>query len=110
MSDTDIWGLHTQLAPFIARCLTDYFSYDRHGIPGGAIPYHINVSIGAEGWNEVLKEMIFSFEFLLRKNDRRFLKKHFAINDYTAELEPEIRKRVQRGFDLFGVYYTALWD
>jgi hypothetical protein len=109
ISSADIWGLHTQLAPFIVRSLTAFLNYNRHCTAPG-MPDNIRGVGSVEVWDDVLKEMIFSFEFLLRKNDRRFIKKHFAANDYTAELEAEARKRVQQGFELFGIYYTNLWD
>ncbi|MDR1180447.1 MAG: hypothetical protein LBL13_00495 [Bacteroidales bacterium] len=109
ISSADIWGLHTHLAPFIIWCLTNFLNYNRHGTIGGIMPDEVGTG-AVEVWDDVLKEMIFSFEFLLRKNDRRFIKKHFAANNYTAELEAEARKRVQQGFELFGIYYTDLWD
>ncbi|MDR2382778.1 MAG: hypothetical protein LBD76_02715 [Prevotellaceae bacterium] len=109
VADTNIWGLQTQLSPFIVRCLTDYLIHARSGT-ARVSPHLDHSKYRREAWDYAQKEMIFAFEFLLHKNDRRFIKKHFSANNYTAEVDAKARKRAQKGFELFGIYYQTLWD
>jgi hypothetical protein len=107
--DADIRDLHTYLVPFIVRCLTDFLNSYRHGMPA-VIPHYIPNEFGGEVWEDMLKEMIFAFEFLQHKNSRRFVKKYFSTNRYNAELKAKALQHVQRGLTLFGIYYLDLWD
>lgn len=95
---------------------------------------------GSEGWENALREMLFAFDFYAnadsgnKKQEKKFYKrwnlenpfeekeenKHISsidfLNDgervfyHNFELEQKYYKRAQKGAELFGKYFTSLWD
>jgi hypothetical protein len=60
----------------------------------------IQDGFSAEAWDDILDEMIFAFEYV-------------GSDDPTIDLSKETEEyqnRVNKGFELFGKYFRALWD
>lgn len=53
-------------------------------------------------WNWVLDEMIWSFEQLATDKEEKFIE--------DKEERDKYEEKLQKGFDLFGKYYQAMWD
>lgn len=95
---------------------------------------------GSEGWNNALREMLFAFDFYANadsgnkkkekkfyerwnlenpfeeKEENKYISSIVFLNDkdgvfyHNFELEQEYYKRAQKGAELFGKYFTSLWD
>jgi hypothetical protein len=103
----DTWSLDTTLAHIIVPCLKQ-LKGTQHGagdVDDADVPAALRSTAAPptksgvddnhfKRWDYVLDQMIWSFERLL-END---------------EPEGEEYKRMRRGFQLFGKYYTNLWD
>lgn len=84
--ESDLWNLDHSLAKLILPRLKA-FAKNTHGYPG---------SSSEEQWAEDLRTMIAAFEVLA--SDRCW--------DIRSERE---EAEIQRGLDLFGTYFRALW-
>ena len=83
-----------------------FFEIDLKDIPTELISEN-SESIKIEHWQWVLSEMIFAFDSLEGgPNENR--ESEYSIRRDWDGLD-EYQKRVQRGFFLFGKYYTHLW-
>ena len=85
----DTWNMDHTLAMIIVPMLKQ-LKETTHGYPS-------NFSSHDE-WNAVLDEMIWAFEAIVRDE-------YILADDYKATMD-----RIQRGTELFGKYYTNLWD
>ena len=83
--DTETWNLQTTISKFVLPRLK-WFK-ERH--------YDHPCDITFERWNEILDNMIFSFEYYAR--------------DEFKSISDEDFKRVKEGMKLFGEYYGDLW-
>lgn len=64
--------------------------------------------LGHKQWQNILDKMIWSFEQMtVRDRDHQFHKKGKGFNQKEYK---EYYERIQEGLDLFGKYYTNLWD
>lgn len=119
-SDVEIWNLETSLSRPILKKLKAFKNSNRHGYPKDLTP---------ELWESILDEMINGFTFLyeeggITKEYQDFLNKKWdsKFNEIKVDvsLEEEGNKLreinnkkcedAQKGIELFGKYYTNLWD
>lgn len=83
--DTETWSLKTTIAKFVLPRLKGF--KERH--------FDHPCDITFEKWDEILDEMIFSFEYYAK--------------DEWKPISDEEFKRVEKGMKLFGEYYGDLW-
>lgn len=99
----DTWNMDQTLALIIHPMLVQ-LKRTTHGYPN---------DLTEERWNEILDEMIWSFEQKI-KHDDPFDACHDKCANYgdpvcKACLD-ETQERMSNGFKLFGEYYENLWD
>lgn len=82
----DVYDFYCYLAP---KILVGLKTFKAKG-------YSHPANLTFEEWNEMLDDMIYSFQAVVDGKDG------FSLND-------EEYKRYERGFKLFGEWYTALW-
>lgn len=125
IDDYDVWNMDTTLALIILPMLHK-IKQDKHGSPlvqDMDVPDHLKSILDTQRidvwdidcyhhdrWNWVLDEMIYSFN---SKVDDRW-DDQFWVGDVYEGTHDHIAHdaamlRVQRGFELFGKYYSGLW-
>lgn len=119
----DTWSMDYTLAPIILPMLKQ-LKENKHGAPDvdpEDVPeelratteeYHQYKREGEtdpkffERWDWVMDQMIYSFEYKVKKDD---LFMYFDPHEEYDEMQAE-QERISNGFRLFGKYYEALWD
>ena len=91
--DRELWDLDHTFASFILPRLKAFKTYTS-GYPS---------VLTEKEWNHILKDMIYSFELVVAREE-------FPPIEYTEEQKKLWRKRKQRGLNLFGKYFSHLWD
>jgi len=114
-SDVDLYRLDLHISKILLSKLEAFRKHNLHVSPTGKI----------ETWLIILDEIIFAFKWNIYINWGRNLQKeknfyihYFGINDtdldYWLYSDSEIVKkaaaRAQKGFELFGKYFTCLWN
>jgi hypothetical protein len=114
--DYDIWDMNTTIGHIILPMLI-MIRDKKHGAPyvdNEDVPEHLRSYYADDGkvdehhfarWDYVLDEMIFAFDYEVNDKEHQYLSQSpMDVETYYA-----VQKRVQRGFELFGKYYTGLW-
>jgi hypothetical protein len=96
-SPHEIWSLDREIVKFILPRLK-YFRNHLNGYPGD----HTE-----EKWNEVLDKIIWSMEYA--KNDY-ILDSEFIDDNLDINIIKQNQTKCQEGFELFGKYFSNLWD
>jgi len=145
-SDEECWNLDYTIAKFILPRLRHFkknchtLTWRRHKIVNGEVvelvesemlePTDEKTWLNSEEWDEVMENMIFAFEFILKEeewSDKSYgvgffdepydfisnvgkkNRKKFPIDpDYS--MYEKARKHADRGMKLFGLYHNGLWD
>jgi len=113
-NETDPWNM----AWYIARKALPPLKHMRNNFHGTSIRYHKDEKDGKDGtvvelnnvvpgpdseslteqeWRDVLDDIIFAFEYQLKKDDLDYYNK-------------KDMQRQKRGLKLFSIYYNNLWD
>ena len=115
----DVWGMDHTLAVIILPMLK-LLKEKKHGSPfvdDIDVPPELRSDVepaedeyGTDGkfherWEWVMNEMIFAFEKIVNDD----WESELILNNKWEE-HRAIQNRMQNGFRLFGVYFTALWD
>ena len=108
-SDKQLWNLDKHLAKYIARKLTAFVESKPQGYPS-----NLEGRGGYDEWINIIKEMIFAFEFFSLDGDekdsdlRKFYKK-YNIEDVHAENEKNkhVLYIVEKNTGSIHIYYTA---
>ena len=85
----DTWNMDVTLSHIIAPMLVQ-LKETKHGYPA---------NLTEAGWNEILDEMIWAFEYKSGNFDSLMDDNHL-----------ETQSRLNRAFKMFGQYYEHLWD
>lgn len=124
----DTWSMDWTLATIILPMLIQ-LKATKHGSPGD-LPHFAQTSYGTvqhtfpfygedddlawdaghREWNKILDEIIWSFDQCARFNPDEPGSDQYATIDEWRAAYREYNARLQRGFTLFGQYYSALWD
>jgi hypothetical protein len=121
VSDSECWNLSNTITSFVLPRLKHFKKMKRYAYPPDITP---------EQWEEIIDELIWTFEFM--DNDGEELnpfpqvwKKDESLWEYcerekTEEekesmnkwqtKQNELHERKRRGLELFAKYYDALWD
>lgn len=104
---SDSWDIDTLIAPVVLSALKQYRERNLPCTPGGmfvelGIDYTDNPTdeqckYAHSKWNEILDKMIFAMEKI-------------ASDDNLWEFDEDIAPKVQEGCELFGKWFTSLWD
>jgi hypothetical protein len=101
--DCDLWGLDHFIVEKIRAPLKEFIRYQEergHGVP-------TDFANDSAGWLAVLKKIEFAFdESYAEEHDYRI----WYGEGMTHEQVMERYKKVQEGFELFGKYFSDLWD
>lgn len=122
IDEYDTWSMDRTLAPIILEMLKQ-LKKTKHGSPGDMPEFDMVSSsmwwnrqmtfdfyaedddkawdAGHKRFDEIMDKMIWSFEKYSDPN---------AENNLRDDEYYEYHKRLQEGFELFGKYYTGLWD
>lgn len=114
-ADVDLWSLDLHISHIILPKLEAFRKQKLHVTPTGDL----------KTWHDILDEIIYAFRWNIYANWQRNPKKEreFYIY-YFNEDDPNINyfryfdsglvikaaNRAQKGFELFGKYFTCLWD
>jgi len=114
-SDIDLYRLDLHISKLILPKLVAFRNQSLHFSPTGEI----------ETWLNILDEIIFAFKWNTYANWERnpekendFYLRSFGIDDpdldywhyYDSEIVKKAAARAQKGFELFGKYFTCLWN
>lgn len=116
IDDYDIWGLDVTLAYIILPAIKK-MKEAKAGVPGVMYdhkPDDLNITLEKEEkatrlWNEVLDDIIWSFEQVIADYSGERLSNYETNDGYDWTKRRDYLARVQKGFDLFGKYYTSFW-
>jgi hypothetical protein len=122
VSDSECWNLSNAITSFVLPRLKHFKKMQRYAYPPDITP---------EQWEEIIDELIWTFEFMdneeevlnpfpdVWKNEEEELWEYCqrkktpeekeAINKWYAK-QLELNERKRRGLELFAKYYDALWD
>jgi hypothetical protein len=122
VSESECWNLSTTITSFVLPRLKHFKKMQRYAYPPDITP---------EQWEEIIDELIWTFEFMdnegevlnpfpdVWKNKEEELWEYCqrektpeekeAINKWYAK-QLELNERKRRGLELFAKYYDALWD
>jgi hypothetical protein len=92
-ADCDMWSLDQHLAQIILPHMKHFRAWNLHGYPADFDT--------AEAWYAAVDEMIWGLEWMLDDDAGMF-----GYRDTWQEDS----ERAQRGLELFGKYFMALWD
>lgn len=114
-SDVDLYRLDFHIAKMLLSKLEAFRNQSLHISPTGEI----------ETWLNILDEIIYAFKWNIYANwernpqkERDFYLSYFGIDDpnldylyyYDSEIVKNAAIRAQKGFELFGKYFTSLWN
>ena len=114
-SDIDLNRLDLHISKMILPKLVAFRNQSLHFSPTGKI----------ETWLKILDEIIFAFKWNIYANweknpkkERDFYLRYFGNDDpnldywnyYDSEIVKKAEIRAQKGFELFGKYFTCLWN
>lgn len=114
-SDIDLYSLDFHIAKILLPKLEAFRNQGLHVSPTGEI----------ETWLNILDEIIYAFKWNIYANwetnpkrERDFYRRCFGIDDphldyrhyYDSEIVEKAAERAQKGFELFGKYFTYLWN
>lgn len=99
-SEFDAWDLHCYLLKIMKEG-TEYLRKYQHGYPA---------SLTEEKWQKKLDEMIWSFQYLLDKEDI-WGQDYYRVGEEQANKNKEINeKRAKEGLKVFIEHFRDLWD
>jgi len=106
----DTWSMDFTLAQIILPMLKQ-LKATKHGVPGdfvhGKDGNEIPFEIAEKKWDNVMDQMIWSFEQILdENNDDQF----HLTGDFDVHAYQKHQRKIQRGLDLFGKHFRNLWD
>jgi len=114
-SDIDLYKLDLHISKILLSKLVAFRNQSLHVSPTGKI----------ETWLNILDEIIFAFKWNIYANweknpkkERDFYLRYFGIDDpnldywhyYDSEIVKKAATKAQKGFELFGKYFTCLWN
>lgn len=88
----DVYGLDYFLAKRIIHPLKEFRRHDTVSYPP---------DLTVEKWEAIIDEMIWAFDYFINEADN--------FTDYSPKQMTQNYKRQQKGFELFGKYFTHLW-
>jgi hypothetical protein len=138
-ADVDLWSLDFHIAKILLPKLEMFRNQRFHSYPPtfnspahcvleevtGIQDKHGNTNEGLQNWYNILDEIIYAFRWNVYANWEKNTKKerafylHYFGQDipnldyhyyYGFELVKKAADRAQKGFELFGKYFTCLWD
>jgi hypothetical protein len=135
-ADIDLWDFSFYIANKLLPKLEAFRNQKFHSIPSTCnSPVHCvleetnkqdargKTDEGLEAWLNILDEMIYAFRWEAyvsfgqdAKKEKEFYRNYFGQDistlddDCYRELRRKAADRAQEGFELFGKYFTCLWD
>jgi hypothetical protein len=132
-ADIDLWSFHYYIAKKILPKLEAFRNQKFHSIPSVCnSPVHCvlpeetdkqdKTNDGLVAWLNLLDETIYAFSWDVTRfgtnlqKEKEFYQNYFGEDvssldeDYYSELRKKASDRAQEGFELFGKYFTCLWD
>ncbi|MDR0286941.1 MAG: hypothetical protein LBI03_04430 [Clostridiales bacterium] len=115
LSDIEIQNLDFHIAKILLPKLVEFRNQKLHIFPTTKL----------ETWLNILDEIIYAFEWNIYANweknpikERAFYLRYFEIDDqnldyfhyYDSEIVKKAATRAYKGFELFGKYFTCLWN
>ena len=106
-TDEQLWSFDYHLAKVILPALVRFKQINMHSFPG---------TVTEEEWSEILDKMIWSFNELANDEPNYpfpyddDVSKNWGTTQEERKTMEEYFRRKKEGFELFGRYFTSLWD
>lgn len=116
-ANPDVWDADYAIARYSLPLIKQLrkSKYGWYSLPQSKYGYPYDFS-SVDEWHKVLDEIIWAFEFLVKDFEGQYFLSidlpaqngHFT-RAQLAEIN-KMEERAQNGFELFGKYFTGLWD